>query len=63
MIERYEGRIESLKESAKVKKGVGESLVTLTQSLAAIYHLLCQANNETPSRYLSGSVISFQLVA
>ncbi|XP_067934641.1 protein bicaudal D homolog 2-like isoform X2 [Watersipora subatra] len=52
VIERYEGRIESLKESAKVKKGVGESLVTLTQSLASIYHLLCQANNETPSRVM-----------
>lgn len=47
----YEERIRRLKAAAELKRKVQDSLITVTQSLAALYHLLCEANNETPSRY------------
>lgn len=49
-VSQYEERILGLKAAADMKHNIQDSLISITQSLAALYHLLCEANNETPNR-------------
>lgn len=58
-INEYEDTIRQLSVEVTKRRQTQDSLISVTQSLASLYHLLCEANNETPSRYTDLPYISF----